>query len=257
MYETITSELTDGVAVLTINRPQSMNALSAKVRVELLAALRAAHGNARVIVMTGAGRAFCSGQDLTDAQALGAVDFEQVLNDEYVPLLTAITEMEKQSQVWQVACPEFVPLIEANCIHDPYTYEIAKSYLAPLIEADIDTLVMGCTHYPHLVEIFRQILPSHVKFIDPAKYVVKAVAQELDILGLGDRTLRKNARPKFYAPTFYVSGDPEQFSDLSSRWLGYQPSVQNVELLPSSYPSFLKVDESSLMDMVEKVELIS
>jgi len=92
MYETITSELTDGVAVLTINRPQSMNALSAKVRVELLAALRAAHGNARVIVMTGAGRAFCSGQDLTDAQALGAVDFEQVLNDEYVPLLTAITE---------------------------------------------------------------------------------------------------------------------------------------------------------------------
>jgi glutamate racemase len=175
--------------------------------------------------------------------------------------VNAITEKQKQAQVWQVACPEFVPLIEANRIHDPYTYEVAKNHLAPLIEAKIDTLVMGCTHYPHLQEVFKQILPSHIRFIDPARYVVKAVGQELDILGLGDRTPRKNTvrksyAPKFCAPKFFVTGDPEQFSQVSSRWLGYEPPVQNVELLPFSYPSLPKVDESALMEMAETVEIL-
>lgn len=84
--------LNDGVAVLTLNRPEVMNALTGALRAALLAALHRARAEARVIVLTGAGRAFCSGQDLIDARALGAVDFERVLNDEYVPLITAITE---------------------------------------------------------------------------------------------------------------------------------------------------------------------
>ena len=92
MYQTITSEVADGVAVLTLNRPQVMNAMSSALRAELLDGLLQAQSSARVVVLTGAGRAFCSGQDLADAQALGALDFERVLNDEYVPLLKAITD---------------------------------------------------------------------------------------------------------------------------------------------------------------------
>ena len=80
-----------GVTTITLNRPEVMNALNRGLRAELTAALRAAHGG-RVIVLTGAGRAFCSGQDLGDAQALGAVDFEAVLRDEYVPMIRAITD---------------------------------------------------------------------------------------------------------------------------------------------------------------------
>lgn len=84
--------LNDGVAVLTLNRPEVMNALSTALRAALLATLHRARAEARVIVLTGAGRAFCSGQDLIDAQGLGAGDFERVLNEEYVPLIRAITE---------------------------------------------------------------------------------------------------------------------------------------------------------------------
>ncbi len=84
--------LSEGVATLTLNRPEVMNALSSALRTDLLAALRRAAGEARVIVLTGAGRAFCSGQDLIDAQAMGAVDFERILNEEYVPLIRAITD---------------------------------------------------------------------------------------------------------------------------------------------------------------------
>ena len=92
MYQTITTETTDGVAVLTLNRPQVMNALTTVLRAELLDALQAAQATARVIVLTGAGRGFCSGQDLADTGGVGAFDVERVLNEEYVPLIRAITD---------------------------------------------------------------------------------------------------------------------------------------------------------------------
>lgn len=83
-------DLSDGVATLTLNRPEVMNALNRAMRADLLAALRRAEGEARVIVLTGAGRGFCSGQDLTDAGDPAAIDFEAMLRDEYEPLLLAI-----------------------------------------------------------------------------------------------------------------------------------------------------------------------
>ena len=135
----------------------------------------------------------------------------------------AIREINPNAQVWQVPCPEFVPLIEANRIHDPHTKQVAVDYLKSLIDKDIDTLVFGCTHYRHLNNIFKSILPSHVVCVDPAEHVVHATDQELDLMGW------KNT--KHPIPTkFAVSGCPEQFAELSHRWLGYTPLVEKVEL---------------------------
>ncbi|MHC5826598.1 MAG: aspartate/glutamate racemase family protein, partial [Nostoc sp.] len=118
-------------------------------------------------------------------------------------------------------CPEFVPLIEQNRIHDPYTAEVARAYLEPLLEQEIDTLVHGCTHYPHLTPVLRSLLPSQVQLIDPAVHVVAACAQELDLLGL-----RNTHSP---LPTrFAVSGCPQQFSQSGLQWLGYTPVVEEV-----------------------------
>ncbi|HEY6917915.1 MAG TPA: enoyl-CoA hydratase-related protein [Tabrizicola sp.] len=91
MAELVRVEVEGGVHRITMNRPEVMNALNRDMRVELLQALRAGH-DARVIVLTGSGRGFCSGQDLTDAQGLEASGFEAILNDEYVPMIRAITE---------------------------------------------------------------------------------------------------------------------------------------------------------------------
>ncbi len=91
MYQTISYRLEAGVAVITLNRPEVMNALSSQLRAEMLSAVQQAAAQARVLVITGAGRAFCSGQDLGDATAAG-LDLERVLNEEYVPLLKAITD---------------------------------------------------------------------------------------------------------------------------------------------------------------------
>jgi len=82
----------EGVATITLNRPEVMNALSSQMRAELLDAVRHAGKSARVIVFTGAGRAFCSGQDLGDRARIAAIDLERTLRDEYEPLLKAIME---------------------------------------------------------------------------------------------------------------------------------------------------------------------
>ena len=90
-FRTITYEVAADIATITRNRPTAMNALSRQLRTEMTAAVGAAAGQARVLVITGAGRAFCSGQDLTDATSDGALDLEKTLTDEYLPLLMAIT----------------------------------------------------------------------------------------------------------------------------------------------------------------------
>ncbi len=89
-YETITLEITDGLAVLTLNRPDKMNSLTSQMRAEITHAMREAPKDARAIVLTGAGRAFCTGQDLGDAGSSGSIDLERTLRDEYQPMLEAI-----------------------------------------------------------------------------------------------------------------------------------------------------------------------
>ncbi len=137
--------------------------------------------------------------------------------------LQAIQEANPSAQVWQVACPEFVPLIENNRIADPYTLKIAQEYLQPLLDRSIDTLVYGCTHYPHLEPILRQFIPHPVKFVNPAVAVVTAAAKELNLLGI------QNHR-KALPTKFIVSGDPQQFTQLATQWLPTQPVVEQITL---------------------------
>lgn len=90
-YQTITLEIEGGLAVLTLNRPDKMNALSSQMRAEITHAMGRAGNEARAVVLTGAGAAFCTGQDLGDAGG-GVPDLERVLRDEYTPMLQAIVD---------------------------------------------------------------------------------------------------------------------------------------------------------------------
>ncbi len=146
----------------------------------------------------------------------------------------ALLEVEPTVQVWQVGCPEFVPLVEQNRLYEPYTSEIASQYLTPLLQQRIDTLIYGCTHYPLLAPVLRQILPASVQLIDPAEHLVAAAAQELDLMGL------KNSSPPL--PTrFCVSGCPQQFAKLSVQWLGCTPVVEKT-YLPGVSPVSMSVE---------------
>jgi 2-(1,2-epoxy-1,2-dihydrophenyl)acetyl-CoA isomerase len=89
-YQTITLGIADDIAVVTLNRPEKMNALNTQMRAEIGHAVKAAGETARVVVLTGAGSAFCSGQDLGDRANADEMDLERVLRDEYIPMLRAI-----------------------------------------------------------------------------------------------------------------------------------------------------------------------
>ncbi|MEL6700940.1 MAG: enoyl-CoA hydratase-related protein, partial [Pseudomonadota bacterium] len=89
-YDTIRMRIREDIAVITLNRGDVMNALNAQMRAEITHAVKTASRTARVIVMTGAGRAFCSGQDLGTGGNAANLDLERTLRDEYVPMIEAI-----------------------------------------------------------------------------------------------------------------------------------------------------------------------
>ena len=89
-YDVIQLATADNIATLTLNRPSMKNALNVQMRAEITHAVKAAESAARVLVISGAGDAFCSGQDLGDSGNIANLDLERTLRDEYVPMLRAI-----------------------------------------------------------------------------------------------------------------------------------------------------------------------
>jgi 2-(1,2-epoxy-1,2-dihydrophenyl)acetyl-CoA isomerase len=96
-FESVRYEAADGVLVLTLDRPEVLNALDHKLKDELLAALMAAEADpgVRAIVVTGAGRAFCAGQDLKEREESDAPDLGTEIRDRYIPLILAMRRIEK------------------------------------------------------------------------------------------------------------------------------------------------------------------
>ncbi len=91
-YSTLSVSLENGVACIVLNRPEVMNALNTQMRAEIAEAATSLGKEARVVVLTGTGRAFCSGQDLGDRTNASNIDMERTLRDEYEPMLRAIID---------------------------------------------------------------------------------------------------------------------------------------------------------------------
>ena len=135
----------------------------------------------------------------------------------------AIKERSPETAIWEVGCPEFVPIVEGDRIHAPETMPIVRTYLQPLLDQGIDSLVYGCTHYPHLAPVLDQILPDAIARIDPAVSIVEEATQVLDQQQLHHTGPQQSHR-------FYVTGEQQQFSALATQWLSTPPTVEKVSL---------------------------
>ncbi|MCM8801305.1 MAG: glutamate racemase [Candidatus Omnitrophica bacterium] len=134
-----------------------------------------------------------------------------------------IKKLNPKIKVLEIACPLFVPLVEEGWIEGRIVKEIAKIYLKPLKNVGIDTLILGCTHYPLLKPTIRQVMGSKVILIDSAKQVAIEVKRILETLGMVNRRARLGVHK------FYVSDDPEGFGRLAPRFLGsYVDNVRRV-----------------------------
>lgn len=115
--------------------------------------------------------------------------------------------------VTSAACPLFVPLVEEGWIDHPVTREIAGEYLHPLRRASVDTLILGCTHYPLLREVIQEVMGPEVTLIDSGEAVAGELQETLDRLGL-----RADADAAEHR--FYVSDQKERFGAEARRFLG-------------------------------------
>ena len=129
----------------------------------------------------------------------------------------AIKRFNKDIKISAAACPLFVPLIEGGFIDADETKRTALQYLKPLLKAGIDTLILGCTHYPHLIKILREISGMSVKFVDPAEEAVLEAKKILASKGLAAKKQPGQYGEKY---AFYVSGPVAQFQDVGGALFG-------------------------------------
>jgi glutamate racemase len=126
----------------------------------------------------------------------------------------AIRQADASVDVFSRACPLFVPLAEEGWTDHRATELIAKEYLFPLTVEKIDTLVLGCTHYPLLNQVIRRVVLEGVTLIDSGEATAEAVARMLGELALGNPSRLK---PRLQ---FFVSDVPYRFSEIGERFLG-------------------------------------
>ncbi len=132
-----------------------------------------------------------------------------------------IRRISKKNSVFVQSCPLFVPLVEEGWFLEKATKDIARKYLSSMIKAKVDTLILGCTHYPLLKSVIRSVMGKNVFLVDSAKQVateVKFLLKECDLQNV-------SRRPGSHK--FFVSDKPQHFKDLAKRFLGWE--IKNIK----------------------------
>lgn len=134
-----------------------------------------------------------------------------------------IRKLLPDARITAQACALFVPLVEEGWVDTEPTRAIARNYLAPLVTAEIDTLVLGCTHYPLMKTVIGNVVGREVRLIDSAYETAREAGSVLRASGL-ENTTPNQARYRFIA-----SDAPDTFLSLGQRFLG--SSIDRVEAL--------------------------
>lgn len=134
----------------------------------------------------------------------------------------AIRALEPDLRITARACPLFVPLIEEGWTDSEATRLVAQQYLEPLIAADVDTLVLGCTHYPLIKPLLADVLGPSVRLIDSAEETAAETGRVLTERGL------RASEGHEATHRFIASDDPLMFLQLGQRFLG--GTVSGVEV---------------------------
>jgi len=151
-----------------------------------------------------------SAVQITSNNRIGVIGTETTINSKIYS--KNISNMNKDIYIKEIACPLFVPIIEEGLENSRIAEEIFRLYLKPIINANIDTLILGCTHYPIIKKQLSNILPDKIKYITSGQPVGESLKKYLlKNAQLNDDTLSK--------VDFYVSDSPEKFQKLGSKFL--------------------------------------
>ncbi len=138
-----------------------------------------------------------------------------------------LKQLDPEITVFAKACPLFVPLVEEGWLHDPLTMEVARRYLEELKEKDIDTLILGCTHYPLLRSLIGTVMGPQVRLVNPAYETAIGLRGLLEEHGLR----REHAEPEEFPYRFFVSDLAEKFQSFANSILPYNVKMtQKVDI---------------------------
>ncbi|MBO4750950.1 MAG: glutamate racemase [Lachnospiraceae bacterium] len=129
-----------------------------------------------------------------------------------------IKKIHPEVTIYGKACPLFVPLVEEGLWEDPVTDEIAKRYLNELIDIDIDTLILGCTHYPLIRSTVARVMGEKVTLVNPAYETARELGSLLEEKGLLNEAPGKLGENKYQ---FYVSDGAEKFKTFANSIIKY------------------------------------
>ena len=127
---------------------------------------------------------------------------------------TALHRLDPRIKVFSQSCPLFVPLVEEGWLNGAICTEVAQRYLEPLKRQGIDTLILGCTHYPLLEGTIRRVLGPGVTLVDSAR---QTIAEVRGVLLGADAIANGHHRPRY---RFFVTDEPAQFDRIGQRFLG-------------------------------------
>ncbi len=137
----------------------------------------------------------------------------------------AIETLKPGVTVSQLACPMFVPLVEEGWLHNEVTKLTIERYLKPWVTSPIDTLVLGCTHYPLLKKAIQEILGDGVTLVDSAE----ETARQVEII-LQEKAMERRCKTSPHH-RFYVTDAPERFKTIGEAFLGETiTDIQKTEL---------------------------
>jgi len=145
--------------------------------------------------------------------------------------LEAVAAADPHVAVTQVACPELAPLIEEGFAYDERVVETVRSYVTPLREAAVDTVVLGCTHYPLVRPMLQRMLGPEVTIIASGAPLARQVSHVLGARGLATRSSGEGDY------SFLCTGDPDSFRSLGSRFLQMPLGVVETVLLEPTAPA--------------------
>jgi glutamate racemase len=169
----------------------------------------------------------CTALKKTRSGRIGVIGTKATIRSEAYKRV--IADRNGRAQVFAQACPLLVPLVEEGWIRHEVTRAVLREYLDPLLRRGIDTLVLGCTHYPLLKRAIREVAGSEVALVDSAETCAQFVRASLKQLGL----LQSSESREGWIRS-YVTDETEQFTRLASRFVGCPiPAAEKVEL-PSS-----------------------
>lgn len=136
-----------------------------------------------------------------------------------------IQVLAPKTQVISLACPRFAPLVESNELTSSLAKKIVYESLAEMAAADVDTLVLGCTHYPLLGPLIQRVMGTGVTLIDSGAECVRDISVLLNYF-----QLNRSWDSQIPQHRFYTTASSRIFKEMADSWLGQETDVEQVEL---------------------------